>query len=385
MKKFLAWLGTAALLLGLCGCKPTPKQADKTEAAAPTNDTEYTFAAAEDAEPLPGGAAITLITGPEGVEAGADAALWQGISAFAYNFGYVPKNAAAASESAEDLQAALAQAADSGSKVVVCRGDAMAQIVYALQDQYPDTYFMVVDAEAHSADYSDYTVKDTVRCVLFSETQAGYLAGYAAVSEGYQALGFVGAEEMPDTVRYCTGFMQGAEKAAEQQGNQITLRVWYTGTKEYNDAVADRMAYWYNDGVQVIFAADEASLQAVLAGAAQTENDAKAIAARWDHSAQDEAILFSTLHCYNTMIQQELYAFFAAGGQWQQAADTGHTETVGLTENMVALSADTWRLSKFTPKNYNTLYEELRSGALKTEDYAGMDNLPELENVTVQQ
>ena len=385
MKKFLAWLGTAALLVGLCGCKPTQKQADKAEAAAPTNDTEYTFTAAEDAEPLPGGAAITLITGPEGVEAGADAALWQGISAFAYNFGYVPKNAAAASESAEDLQAALVQAADSGSKVVVCRGDAMAQIVYTLQDQYPDTYFMVVDAEAHSADYSDYTVMDTVRCVLFSESQAGYLAGYAAVSEGYQALGFVGAEEMPDTVRYCTGFMQGAEKAAEQQGNQITLRVWYTGTKEYSDAVADRMAYWYNDGTQVIFAADEAALQAVLAGAAQTENDAKAIAARWDHSAQDEAILFSTLHCYNTMVQQELYAFFAAGGQWQQAADTGHTETVGLTENMVALSADTWRLSKFTKKNYNTLYEKLRSGALKTEDYAGMDNLPELENVTVQQ
>lgn len=385
MKKFLAWLGTAALLAGLCGCKPTQKQADKAEAAAPTNDTEYTFTAAEDAEPLPGGAAITLITGPEGVEAGADAALWQGISAFAYNFGYVPKNAAAASGSAEDLQAALVQAADSGSKVVVCRGDAMAQIVYTLQDQYPDTYFMVVDAEAHSADYSDYTVEDTVRCVLFSETQAGYLAGYAAVSEGYQALGFVGAEEMPDTVRYCTGFMQGAEKAAEQQGNQITLRVWYTGTKEYSDAVADRMAYWYNDGTQVIFAADEASLQAVLAGTAQTENDAKAIAARWDHSAQDEAILFSTLHCYNTMVQQELYAFFAAGGQWQQAADTGHTETVGLTENMIALSADTWRLSKFTRKNYNTLYEKLRSGALKTEDYAGMDNLPELENVTVQQ
>lgn len=385
MKKILAWLGTAALLVGLCGCKPTQKQADNAEAAAPTNDTEYTFTASEDAEPLPGGAAITLITGPEGVEAGADAALWQGISAFAYNFGYVPKNAAAASESAEDLQAALVQAADSGSKVVVCRGDAMAQIVYTLQDQYPDTYFMVVDAEAHSADYSDYTVQDTVRCVLFSETQAGYLAGYAAVSEGYQALGFVGAEEMPDTVRYCTGFMQGAEKAAEQQGNQITLRVWYTGTKEYSDAVADRMAYWYNDGTQVIFAADEASLQAVLAGAAQTENDAKAIAARWDHSAQDEAILFSTLHCYNTMVQQELYAFFAAGGQWQQAADTGHTETVGLTENMIALSADTWRLSKFTKKNYNTLYEKLRSGALKTEDYAGMDNLPELENVTVQQ
>ena len=385
MKKILAWLGTAALLVGLCGCKPTQKQADKAEAAAPTNDTEYTFTASEDAEPLPGGAAITLITGPEGVEEGADAALWQGISAFAYNFGYVPKNAAAASGSAEDLQAALTQAADSGSKVVVCRGDAMAQIVYTLQDQYPDTYFMVVDAEAHSADYSDYTAQDTVRCVLFSETQAGYLAGYAAVSEGYQTLGFVGAEEMPDTVRYCTGFMQGAEKAAEQQGNQITLRGWYTGTKEYSDAVADRMAYWYNDGTQVIFAADEASLQAVLAGAAQTENDAKAIAARWDHSAQDEAILFSTLHCYNTMVQQELYAFFAAGGQWQQAADTGHTETVGLTENMIALSADTWRLSKFTKKNYNTLYEKLRSGALKTEDYAGMDNLPELENVTVQQ
>ena len=96
MKKFLAWLGTAALLASLCGCKPTPKQGeDKQETAIPTNDTEYTFQAAEDAEPLPGGAAVTLITGPEGVEEGADAALWQGISTFAYNFGYVPKNEAA--------------------------------------------------------------------------------------------------------------------------------------------------------------------------------------------------------------------------------------------------------------------------------------------------
>lgn len=253
MKKFLAWLGTAALLASLCGCKSTPKQGeDKQKTAIPTNDTEYTFQAAEDAEPLPGGAAITLITGPEGVEEGADAALWQGISAFAYNFGYVPKNEAAASTSAEDLQSALKQAAESGSKVVICRGDAMAQAVYELQGKYPDTYFMVVDAEAHNADYSDYTVKDTVRCVLFSETQVGYLAGYAAVSEGYEELGFAGAEEMPATVRYCTGFMQGAEKAAEQQGDEITLQVWYSGSKEYSDAVAERLASWYNNGTQVI-------------------------------------------------------------------------------------------------------------------------------------
>ena len=387
MKKFLAWLGTAALLASLCGCKSTPKQGeDKQKTAIPTNDTEYTFQAAEDAEPLPGGAAITLITGPEGVEEGADAALWQGISAFAYNFGYVPKNEAAASTSAEDLQSALKQAAESGSKVVICRGDAMAQAVYELQGKYPDTYFMVVDAEAHNADYSDYTVKDTVRCVLFSETQAGYLAGYAAVSEGYEELGFAGAEEMPATVRYCTGFMQGAEKAAEQQGDEITLQVWYSGSKEYSDAVAERLASWYNNGTQVIFAADEATLQAALAGKEQTETEGKIIAVKWDHDAQDEAILFSALHCYNTMVQQELYNFFAAGGQWPQNADfTGHTDTVGVTENAVALSADTWRLTKFTMSGYEALYDELRSGALKTEDYAGMDNLPEMENVTVQQ
>ena len=57
---------------------------------------------------------------------------------------------------------------------------------------------------------------------------------------------------MPETVRYCTGMMQGAEAAAEREGQQVRLEVWLVGSGAADDAVTARMSSWYADGVQLI-------------------------------------------------------------------------------------------------------------------------------------
>ena len=88
-------------------------------------------------------------------------------------------------------------AAQSGAALVVCRGEAMAKALFNIQGEYPNVHYLLFDDEPHSEDYTAYTTEASVHCVLFREEQAGYLAGYAAVAEGYTTLGFVGSDELP--------------------------------------------------------------------------------------------------------------------------------------------------------------------------------------------
>ena len=99
----------------------------------------------------------------------------------------------------------------SGAALVVCRGETMAQALFNIQNNYPGVHYLLFDGEPHNSSYTNYTTESNVHCVLFQEEQAGFLAGYAAVTDGYTQLGFIGAEEIPGVVRYVTGFLQGAE------------------------------------------------------------------------------------------------------------------------------------------------------------------------------
>ena len=219
---------------------------------APTNDATFVYQPDDPAATLPGGESVVLVTGPGGTESGEDAMLWQGIQTFANTYGYTADAQTAAGNTADEAEAALRAAAESGAKLVVCRGDTMGAALYRVQENYPDVHYLLFDSEPHSDDYSAYNTASLVHCVLFQEEQAGYLAGYAAVTDGYTTLGFIGAREIPGIVRYCTGFLQGAEAAAELQGEYVTLQTWFTDTYENNDAITQRMIDWYNNGTSLI-------------------------------------------------------------------------------------------------------------------------------------
>ena len=111
----------------------------------------------------------------------------------------------------------------------------LGQALFNIQNNYPGVHYLLFDGEPHNSSYTNYTTESNVHCVLFQEEQAGFLAGYAAVTDGYTQLGFIGAEEIPGVVRYVTGFLQGAEYAAEQQGLTVDLRTWFAGTYSASD------------------------------------------------------------------------------------------------------------------------------------------------------
>lgn len=384
MKKFLALFLSLTLLLALTACKAAEAasgaQQEQRTVTAPTDDATFVYQPEDPTVTPAGGETIALVTGVSGTESGADAMLWQGVQTFASAYGYTATTQTAEGDSSADVETALRTAAESGAKLVICRGDAAATALYRIQENYPDVHYLLFDDEPHNDDYSAYKTANLVHCVLFQEEQAGYLAGYAAVIDGYTSLGFVGAREIPGIVRYGTGFLQGAEAAAEQQGETVNLKFWFADTYDENDAVTQRMADWYNGGVSLIFVSGGTLYKGAAQAAEQTGG--KVVAGDTNVTALSDSILASAVKCYNAAVQRQLYEFFTAGSWSTQNA--GQTERVGITNAEVALESDTsWRLDSFTLDDYRSLYEDLRTSVKRVDAYADMETLPDTPNVTV--
>ena len=383
MKKFLALFLTLALLAGLCACNGAEAASTTQEqhtVTAPTNDATFVYEPGDPTLLPAGGESIVFVTGPDGTTSGADAMLWQGVQTFANTYHYTADTQAAASDTADDAEAALRAAAESGAKLVICRGDTMAAALYRIQENYPDVHYLLFDGEPHNADYSAYSTASLVHCVLFQEEQAGYLAGYAAVTDGYTALGFIGAREIPGIVRYCTGFLQGAEEAAEMQGEHVTLQTWFTDTYENSDAITQRMIDWYNNGTTLIMVSGGNLYEGAASAVNQTGG--KAITTDFDSTDLSGRILASAVKCYNAAVQRQLYSFFT-NGTWD-AQSAGQTEKVGILTGEVAFEAGApWRLDTFSQDDYRQLYEQLRTSVLKVDTYSDLDTLPDTPNVTL--
>ena len=398
-RRLLAGALCGALALGLCACGAPASAPAETEAPAPAQIEDATYRlmpeavpqedasgaskAADGDEPEDAlqdrGALIAFAAGSAyGLDNGPDAAVWRGVQTFAATFGYAAQSFVTQDETPEACAAVLREAAESGAELVVCRGDAMAGALFEMQRSYPTVSYLLLEGEPHSEDYASYETTINTHCVLFAVEQAGYLAGYAAVREGYTALGFVGADSMPETVRYCTGMMQGAEAAAEREGQQVRLEVWLVGSGAADDAVTARMSSWYADGVQLIVPAGGRLVESCIAAA--QASGGRVLNAGWDAAALDPSVLSSTLLNYSVVTQRKLYDFFTAGNWGDQAS---RTERLDASAAAISLPLTGWPFSRFTQEDYTELYTGLYDGTLRVERYSDLATLPETPNVAV--
>lgn len=383
MKKIISLTLAAAVSLGLTGCDRIRTATRSAEEFALVDDTQYVMSA--DAGPaMPEqtrGASVALAVDEAGVEdGGRNAALWQGVQSFCTTFGFTAQNFTATEDGTDGAREALLQAADSGAKVVVCAGEDMADALYTVQDERSGVNFLLLDEEPHTDDYISYKTSANVHCVLFQEEQAAFLAGYAAVMEGYIDLGFVGTDEMPGVVRYCTGFLQGAEIAAEESGEQISVKVWYSGTQQASDEITARIAGWYAEGTQAVLAVDGEMAQCAFDATEGTAG--RVIGADWNRAAMGTQVLTSAIKKYATVVQQQLYDYFQDGMTWTEDS-AGQSDRLGVTDRAVGLPTAEWRFTTFTTDDYASIYERIRTSDVKVERYSDSDNLPETPNVVV--
>jgi basic membrane protein A and related proteins len=256
--------------------------------------------------------------------------------------------------------AAIELAVENGAKVIVTPGFLFETPIFFAQDDFPDTNFILLDGVPNN-NYTEFRTEDNVMSILYAEEQAGFLAGYAAVREGYRSLGFMGGLAVPAVIRFGIGFAQGANVAATEldlAANAVSLRYHYTGdfaATPKNRTTADTM---FQQGVEVIFAAGGAVGQSVMASAQAASK--KVIGVDINQAGDSPTVITSALKGLGASVQQALAEFY------DDEFRGGETVVFNAANNGVGLPTDTasFRFTTFTIAQYNAIFAKLANGTV---------------------
>ncbi|WP_426349575.1 BMP family lipoprotein [Alloiococcus sp. CFN-8] len=260
-------------------------------------------------------------------------------------------------------------AVEGGAKIIACPGYLFAEAIYEAQDKYPDTTFIMLDASPKDANGTE-KVNDNTYAVYYAEEQAGFLAGYAAVKDGYKKLGFMGGVALPAVVRFGYGFIQGAEYAAEEMGiEDLELKYHYTGKFDATPEAQSTAAAWYQSGTEVIFACGGAVGNSVMAAAEDASG--KVIGVDVDQSAESDSVITSAIKNVSGSVYDGIKAFY------NDSFPGGQVLTLDASVDAIGLAMDTSKFNKFTQEDYEAIYNKIKDGKIKiVNDYeAGISEL----------
>lgn len=257
-----------------------------------------------------------------------------------------------------------------GAKLVVCPGYKFSEAVFEVQTTYPDVKFIILDSQPEKGE--DKTIKDNVYSVYYAEHQAGFLAGYAAVKEGYTKLGFMGGMAVPAVKRFGYGFVLGAETAAKEMGiDKIDMKYHYTGGFAATPEAQTTAASWYQSGTEVIFGCGGAVGNSVMAAA--QDNNGKVIGVDVDQSSESPTVITSAMKQLSTSVYDGIAMFY------EGKFPGGQIKTLDVTSEGVGLPMKTSKFEKFTEADYGDAYAKLVSG-----EYApAVDGIEEVTKLPV--
>ena len=246
---------------------------------------------------------------------------------------------------------AIEKAIKKGAKVVVCPTKEFVDIVNDLYTIYPNVDFLLFDGEIINA--------NNVYCINFKEEEAGFLAGYALVMEGYRNLGFIGNEDIKNTKLYGWGYIQGANKAAQDlklHANSIKIKYNYASMISKLDV---RMNAWYTDGVEVIFSCGDKVYEDVIP-AAEAANK-KLVGYDVDQSNLSDAIITSSMKDYSNMVIKALKNYYDNGMKWNV-----NNSLFGVKDDVIGLKMGNFKT--FIIQNYIDLLSDFENDKIKVDN-----------------
>ena len=385
MKKILALLLVLAMALGMvaCGGHSAPAAPEAPAAEAPAA-TEAPAAPAETEAPAAGEITkVALVTDVGTIaDESFNQACWQGVEAWCTANGIEYTYYQPTEDSTDARVQSVAQAIAEGADTIVMPGSLFGATLTMVMEEFPDTHFIAVDVAAGdlTLDYSTYyDPAANTACLTFSEEQAGYLAGYAAVKDGYTKLGFLGGMAVPAVIRYGFGFVQGADAAAVELGKDIEINYTYGG-QFFGDAnITAKMEGWYAAGTEVVFACG-GGIYTSAVEAAKLHN-AKVIGVDVDQSYIDECIITSAMKQLQNVTETVLEALNS--GDW--ATYGGKVSNFSLAEGEyvgLPTDADSWRLSTFTVDEYEALKAKLADGSVVVDNNSDDNVKPTVSDKT---
>lgn len=326
------------------------------------------------------GGEIAFLTDGSVEDDGYNEAVYNGVRMYALGAGVSFSYYHADINAPESYREAVVKAVEGEAKLIICAGDLFGEAVGALQESYPQTSFLLIDSVPHNEEGEELPIADNVHCIRFHEEQAGYLAGYMAVWEGYRDLGFVGGREEPAVLRYGYGYLQGIDAAAKDLSlEDVTVRYWYADTFSPDIAVRERADEWYENGVQIVFACGGGLYESVLEAA--EKQDGLLIGVDVDQSRISGRFLTSAVKNIGQAVVTALDDYYAAGG-WTDA-EAGQVRSYGVEEGCAAIPVvDTeWRFKEIPTTHFFEIYKQMKRGDRQVSEEIG--ELPQLFVVTV--
>ena len=384
MKKFLAFVMAASMALSLAACGGS---------SASTATSTTTEATSEAAASTSGSKTdVAFVTDVGNIDDQSfNQYTWQGVqdfcSANSLNANYYRPT--------EDSDAArleqMDNAVNDGAKSIVVAGYLFGNAIAEAQEKYPDVQFLALDVSA--SDLGDKAPTANTALITYKEEQAGYLAGYAAVYDGYKELGFLGGMAVPAVIRYGYGFVQGADAAAQELGQNIDINYFYGG-QFYGDAnITSRMEGWYSNGTQVVFACGGGIYTSAVEAA--LKNNGYVIGVDVDQNYIGANGVADGTYAYNPFITSAMKGLSEAVSTSLSDIEAGEWSTIAATNGNFGLedgdyiglptAEDSWNFETFTVEEYEELKQKIASGEIvvdNSSDDATKPTVSEFTNVT---
>lgn len=305
---------------------------------------------------------LVLVTDAKSVDdKGFNQYSWEGVVQYAKEAGVTYNYYMPTEQTTEQYLAQMATAVKGGAKVIVCPGFLFQAAVYEAQELYPDVKFICIDFAPTTEDYSDSKVGANSVAVLFEEEESGFLAGYAAVKEGFRSLGFDGAMAVPAVKNFGYGYLAGAEYAAKELGlakGEVTVKYSYTGEFAEKPEYVTADQAWYTDGVEVIFGCGSPrnAFEAADKFNANSDHTVWAIGVDTDCSDQSQYVITSAMKnlapVVHTLVKSAYEGSFPEGGK---------TNYYNIKDDASALPMASSKFQNFTQEDYDAIVTLLKT------------------------
>lgn len=285
-----------------------------------------------------------------------------------------------AGDNTEARVASVEQAIQEGFNVIVMPGYAFGATVVEVAETNPDVTFVALDVSQGDLG-ADYTIPSNVATFVYREEISGFMAGYAAVKEGYKKLGFVGGMAVPAVIRFGYGYVQGVNAAAVELGiaDQVTVNYRYGGKFNGTPEITAAMDTWYENGTEVVFACGGGIFTSACEAAKKVhgkvigvDSDQSYVINKYEAGMCVTSAMKGLAPTVNTVLQA------IKDGNWKKYSGTvsnmGMVSGTDASLNYVQLPTDTWSMTKFTKADYADLVRKIFDGTITISD--ATDKMP---------
>lgn len=274
-----------------------------------------------------------------------------------------------AGDSTEARVASVEQAIQEGFNVIVMPGYAFGATVAEVAEKNEKVTFVALDVSQDDLG-ADYTIPGNVATFVYHEELSGFMAGYAAVKEGYRKLGFLGGMAVPAVIRFGYGFVQGANTAAVEMNiaNEVSVNYVYGGQFYGDDSITAVMDTWYKENkVEVVFACGGGIYTSACEAAKKVNGKVIGVDSDQSHVINEYGegmCVTSAMKGLAPTVNTILKAI--KDGKWKDyygtVSNLGMVSGTDASLNYVQLPTDTWSMKNFTKADYADLVRRIEAG-----------------------